>query len=113
LKVRVTPINDLNTIVHETTIPVDKLNDDLPISINMQTITTPVHGVYYMSIVYEGIIDTPTGEIVIIESNTIEAQIIYFDKKENTTLIATNFIGGTTTQYNSYSMKYMVATDSD
>ena len=113
LKVRVTPINDLNTIVYETTIPVDKLNDDLPISINMQTITTPVHGVYYMSIIYEGIIDTPTGEIVIIESNTIEAQIIYFDKKENTTLIATNFIGGTTTQYNSYSMKYMIATDSD
>ena len=112
LIIKVTPINDLNNIVYSDTIKVNN-TDEIPININMKDLTNPVHGVYYLSVGYEAYVDNPNGSVDIIDAEKLEAQIIYFDKSVNSTLIATNFIGGTVTQYDSYTMKYMVATDSD
>lgn len=112
LVVKITPLNDLNNILYQESIKVSN-TAEIPININMKDISNPVHGVYYMSVVYEAYVNGQNGELITIDSEKLEAQIIYFDKKVNSTLIATNFIGGTVTQYDSYAMQYMIATDSD
>lgn len=109
IEIKIAPINDRNAVIYEHRENVFDTSRNYTIPIDLKQINNISHGVYYLTARFCGYIaETKKTEV----SNTLDAQIIYYDNDVNSILIATNFIGATIAQYDRYEMQYMVATNS-
>ena len=106
VEIKITALDNENDIKFTTRKKIEQLNYENNTLINLNTENNKLeHGVYQLVATYYG--QTPDRKLI--HSNNVYSQIIFYDKENNTPLIATDFVNGTTIeQYSRFSMNYKV-----
>lgn len=108
IQISLAPLDNPNKIIYTTSKDVTYINTDYSIPININDITDINHGVYLLTAKYTGVIKTNQTDLLF-PSNVCSVQIIAYDPQIATPLIATNFNGGSITQYSKFNLIYMIA----